>query len=325
MRKSINVTIFIISNIIPATAVAADLIGAYTTTSSSTGFESLTTEDYGYLGAKSSVDFEYLEPSWRYFRGESSARSGDPIRPLAGPLLAANAGIIAENISGLQQDNRGQAQAFAQFTDKLTITPTMYNESYTLRISYKMHGLVHLDESGLYGLYLRLIADGKTADDHVGTFNRFRYNNSTESLPTRPFEVSDQTAWDSYMISRDVLRPELYELTGYSHLDLRVDPGPVNVVFSLALDVFVDSGASRYQPSNPWINADNTAGLVSISVIDSKGIERTPESLGWGIVFASGMVSPNITAVPEPSSIILCAGGSILSCLASGWRRRRAA
>lgn len=52
-----------------------------------------------------------------------------------------------------------------------------------------------------------------------------------------------------------------------------------------------------------FARADVVMRLSSITFADG----RTPESLGYGIQFESGMLSPNLT-VPEPSTFILCVG-----------------
>ena len=50
----------------------------------------------------------------------------------------------------------------------------------------------------------------------------------------------------------------------------------------------------------------------------------TPESLGVNVTFASGIVSPNVSAVPEPSSLVLAAIGTVV-LMGYGWWRRTTA
>jgi hypothetical protein len=64
--------------------------------------------------------------------------------------------------------------------------------------------------------------------------------------------------------------------------------------WQLLADVATTDGFAR---------ADVVTRLSSITFADG----RTPESLGYGIQFESGMLSPNLT-VPEPSTFILCVG-----------------
>jgi len=63
----------------------------------------------------------------------------------------------------------------------------------------------------------------------------------------------------------------------------------------------------------------NSMALKSLMMIMPDGSQTTPESLGYGVKFASGMRSPNV--VPEPSSILLAALG-LLGTVAHGIRQR---
>ncbi|MCC7336826.1 MAG: PEP-CTERM sorting domain-containing protein [Pirellulaceae bacterium] len=62
----------------------------------------------------------------------------------------------------------------------------------------------------------------------------------------------------------------------------------------------------------------NTFKYTSILMPDG----TTPESHGWRLEFESGMQSPNLVAVPEPSRVTLLVIGACTSGL-STWRRRR--
>ena len=67
----------------------------------------------------------------------------------------------------------------------------------------------------------------------------------------------------------------------------------------------------------------HTMKPTAVLVQDSLGAWVTPESLGYTLSFGSGMISPN-AAVPEPSSLIMLAAGT-LSLLGYSWNRSRRA
>jgi hypothetical protein len=66
------------------------------------------------------------------------------------------------------------------------------------------------------------------------------------------------------------------------------------------------------------LNLGHTFKLTSITFADG----TTPEEYGYDIVFDSGRLSPNISAVPEPASFAIAGIGAVLTA-GYGLRRRR--
>lgn len=94
---------------------------------------------------------------------------------------------------------------------------------------------------------------------------------------------------------------------------LRLTDGYAN--FQYSLDVLSQSGLGS--ASGDFIN---TMTLKSITFADG----TTPESYGYSLIFGSGMVSPNVSAVPEPSTLALVGLGGVGVAI-SAYRRRRIA
>jgi hypothetical protein len=91
------------------------------------------------------------------------------------------------------------------------------------------------------------------------------------------------------------------------------------------LDLHYELRAYSMAVVNSSAHADffNTAKLHAVLLVTPDGEEVTPESLGYGVSFASGMPSPNAVAVPEPTSLAIL-GIGIAGMLGYGLRRRMA-
>jgi hypothetical protein len=110
--------------------------------------------------------------------------------------------------------------------------------------------------------------------------------------------------------------------SGTWHVDIPIDGNlgyqniPGALYYEVNLTAQVDS-----QGFYADLLAEDPTRFASITLPDVGNV--TPESLGVSITFDSGIASPNLTAVPEPSSIVMLGIGA-LGVLGYGWRRRRA-
>src|SRR5262249_48088159 len=79
------------------------------------------------------------------------------------------------------------------------------------------------------------------------------------------------------------------------------DPlAPRNV---FAVDATIDLGAIA--PGFSRADFGSSIGLESVTLLFPDGSVHTPESLGAQLVFDSGIQSPNIGAVPVPSTLAM--------------------
>ena len=142
-------------------------------------------------------------------------------------------------------------------------------------------------------------------DPHfAGAGTRVYFGQENGQFPQRKFFDSDRSLDSSHVL--------IDEVVSFS-LDIAI-PGPIGNIVDEGVTWTLESGADV--PSGAaYSDFYNTFTLESITYADG----TTPESHGYGISFGSGIQSPNITAVPEPSSMVLGAVG-MLACL---WTRRK--
>ena len=119
---------------------------------------------------------------------------------------------------------------------------------------------------------------------------------------------------------------EILDASGSLTLALRLDSNGQGRFF---LDL--ESSASGAADLNSDLMPQHVAGISdfshtlrigSILMADAGGMMVTPESLGYSLSFDSGMRSPNLLSVPEPSSFVMLASGAVV-LLGYGWRRRQ--
>lgn len=113
--------------------------------------------------------------------------------------------------------------------------------------------------------------------------------------------------------------------TGTFHLDVPIVQGvgydqarPGSILFTVQDG---SSAGGQFNPTNStsFLSASDPFQIQSITLPDVGNV--TPESLGVSLTFDSGLLSPNVASVPEPSSLTL-ALFAIVGSLAYGWRRR---
>lgn len=90
--------------------------------------------------------------------------------------------------------------------------------------------------------------------------------------------------------------------------------GKTQFSYSLGISVSTEDGTAL----SDFLN---TLSLDAITFDNG----QTPESLGYDLVFDSGMQSPNLSAVPEPASLTLLGIAAASGLGYFGWRRRKLA
>jgi hypothetical protein len=250
--------------------------------------------------------------------------------------------VMAEAHSGATPDasTTGLFTVSANWSDHLAILPLVPNNPQTLlnpfaeRLKFQVDGLVESAgfPSGnqtafslsLYGAN-SITSRSKSAEVHaispgVTGFSGFDDNPrpgtvtitgvTQDGLPVTGLSMT------AGYVSIDV--PATLELVNGT---LIPDPLDWSVSAKLTLSTFAFQEISAFAKGD----FSNTISLASVTFVDADGNEVTPESLGYTLVFDSGMTSPNLfdqTPTPEPSTLIL-AGLGAASLLGSAWRRRK--
>ncbi len=196
--------------------------------------------------------------------------------------------------------------------------------------------------NGFYGYTLNLGNYENTAGDFLGTATA-RWNDSvrltgmTGMLPSSVFLVADVggslssvgnsfaevLAWlesSAGLVSRDSAGSLMIEVpldsSGAGFWDMLLLAG----VRGIAQAVGPPSSSTEY--AGATADFSHTMMLSSVLVQDANGDLVTPESLGYSVSFDSGMASPNVSSVPEPSSVVMLAMGTV-GLLGHGWLRRK--
>ena len=108
----------------------------------------------------------------------------------------------------------------------------------------------------------------------------------------------------------------------YFHLDIPISSGVgyMNIPGALYFEVALRSQA-YLNGSDARVLASDPSYFTAITLPDVGNV--TPESLGITVTTDSGTASPNVAAVPEPSSSLVLAGVGVAGMLGYGWHRRR--
>ena len=155
------------------------------------------------------------------------------------------------------------------------------------------------DTSGLFSNQIQLLIYNSTKSRLYASFadNRdYHYGPNGSNIT--------YNGWDDLSYANGVLSGDL---------TIPVDYTSIGYLYSIQylLNANADIG-------NASIDSENSLHLVGLTLADG----TTPESHGIEVSTASGMLSPNASAVPElPSSAI--AGTGVLIGLAYTWTRRR--
>ncbi len=136
--------------------------------------------------------------------------------------------------------------------------------------------------------------------------------------------LSQGSGWDSF--SSNPLSGGHIGYTGTFYLDIPIVQGGGYVGAipgSIWFQITDDSSAGgqfpfSYYPTDSLYAADPLS-IVSFTLPDVGNV--TPESLGVSLTFDSGLLSPNVQSIPEPSSLTLSLI-AMVGLLVYAWRRR---
>ena len=121
-------------------------------------------------------------------------------------------------------------------------------------------------------------------------------NFSVQSNPSYPYGYTRQNIlWDSTSYVAGLF-------TGYATFGIYYNSTAGGYVYELedTLTAVANDGIAD-------INSDHSLDLISLTYADG----TTPESQGFAVTSASGIPSPNVASVPEPSSIVPFAIGLV--------------
>ncbi|WP_397569006.1 PEP-CTERM sorting domain-containing protein [Schlesneria sp. T3-172] len=147
-----------------------------------------------------------------------------------------------------------------------------------------------------------LVTQGSGTDREIGNIWSSVFGYFSDQTYYAELQTDYRNPEDQSLIISDVVNSRLDLSDGYGEFS-----------YNLAAYTYSDDGSASS-------NFINTLTLKSITFADG----TTPESHGYSLIFGSGMVSPNVSSVPEPSTLALAGLGGIGVAL-SAYRRRRLA
>ena len=130
---------------------------------------------------------------------------------------------------------------------------------------------------------------------------------SVQSNPSYPYGFARQNIlWDNTSYANGLF-------TGYATFGVNYNPTAGGYVYELE-----DTMTAVANDGIADIDSDHSLDLISLTYADG----TTPESYGFTVISASGIPSPNVASVPEPSSIVLLTLG-LVGLSAHTYRRLR--
>jgi hypothetical protein len=197
----------------------------------------------------------------------------------------------------------------------------------TLRFTFHSHGFVTgptVPNGGSGSLSAK--ANGSNGTDQVFQSGAVATVNGSPLDPSKSQFVAG--GWDGISPVNGTLGPQygaVFSFSGTFHLDVPIIPGKGYLGIPGAFYFEINEDANAV-PGGFDTGGSSSAGdptglqLASVTLPDVGNV--TPESLGVSLTFDSGIASPNLSAVPEPSSLMLSAIGGVVMTVAFCWRRR---
>jgi hypothetical protein len=238
---------------------------------------------------------------------------------VSGGQFSLTSSVSASASLSLSNPQAGASQASgnasAQWQDVLFLGSTDTSVlGHTLRLTFGSVGGGTIADSGLGS------GGGGYDAEKAVTVADFVNSRSVNPLFTSSGGPTPNTGWDSFTGDASNYR-------GTYHVDISINPstGAFGIPGAFYFDIQSIDGATaragNLGTSESVSSFDPTQSL-SVTLPDIGNV--TPESLGVSVTFDSGILSPNLTAVPEPSSFVLARIGAA-GLLAYGCRRRKTA
>jgi hypothetical protein len=232
----------------------------------------------------------------------------------AGSLGVLNPhGLLASYASAndsLHNNSGGWVLGIAEWNDDMRIS-NLVAGSYQVRVTFAVDATISTGDHFSMGSATVYFGDQTHAWQQYGSTSIF-----VDSWINYQFRVDPSRTYNGTYVYTDASH---VEFDGAFSEVFTVHPGDAPIHFDLYLEAGAGSGQGSYTA-----DASHTAGIQSVLVQDSLGNWVTPESLGLGVAFDSGMASPNSSPVPEPTTIIIWSLLGSLAITIGWWRKRKA-